>query len=114
MTPYGYACNRQAPAEIRLYEHTDCVTAGVFRQRARTRSDPAFPPERDRAFARAHRTFFNGPASRVRERLFYVVGTNVPAANIIQPAVVRLSHYGIDRAHIFIAGPREFPGRQSR
>ncbi len=97
---YRHTGNREIAAEVRLRENADRVAR---RDLPRRRADAAFPTERNRPGAGAHGALGDGPALRIANRIQDVLGLDVQAANVVQPAIVGLPDDSVYRLHTLVA-----------
>src|SRR5882762_653828 len=94
----------EVASEVGLHHHTHRQATPFFRQPATRRPDSALPAQRYGSPPRAHRTLrhrtFGGAANRAQD-----VGLgDRPRADVVQEAVVRLTHYRICRPDVLVAG----------
>ena len=83
-----------AAAVVRLYEHTDRVSAVFLFQDARRRTRSSFEPMRDHAGSSADISFGDRTALRRVDRLEGMLLLHVKSIDVVQKAVIR---FGDDR-----------------
>ena len=88
---------------IGLHQDADRIAAQIGRQHARGSTDTAFPTEADRARTGADTAFFHRTALGAEDGFHHIVGLDMAAADVVEPAVVGFTDNGVDTAHIFIA-----------
>src|SRR6266545_2144473 len=106
-----HTINSKIAAEIRLHQHAHGPATPFFRQLATRRPDPTLPSKRHSAPPRAHRTLRHRAVGGAANRTQDVRLRDWPRANVVQEAVVRLTHYGICRPDVLVAGKAQQPGQ---
>ncbi len=110
LAPHRYAVHREDAAEVRLDEDPQRVAPEPLGQAPRRGADAALPAEGDGAGAGADRALRHGPSGRGPDRGDDVLPAHGKGADVVEPAVVRLAHEGVHRAHAVVAGLGERPG----
>src|SRR5207237_5398379 len=101
--------NREDSAEVGLDERADGVAAEPGGKNSRRGPDPSLPSESRRAGPRPDASLGNGPVLRRFDCGHDVLAHHTPRPDVVQTAVVRFPHDGIDGSDSFIARLRECP-----
>src|SRR5262249_17001188 len=82
-----------AQAVVALDQYAERVAAVLVSELPRGGADPALEAVADHAGAAANHAFLHGPRARSVERLEHVLGLDVEAVDVVQPAVPGLGHH---------------------
>ena len=107
--PDGNSRNGKAATEICLYEDTHHKSALFFRQMARTRADPAFPSEGNRALARPDRALFDRSGTGFLQGALDVFRLDLKTADVVEPPVICFADQRVHAADIFITRKSKDP-----
>ena len=101
--PHLHAVNLEDAAVIGLNEHTDGVFAQRLRQHTRRGAYTALKAEADGACSSAHVALLHRAAMRLADGVDNHLGRDVQAANVVQTAIIGLTHNCIHRADTLVA-----------
>src|SRR5687768_8124051 len=99
----GNAVDLERAAEVALHERADRVSAQLGRQDAGGRADPAFESEAHRPRPGADAPFLDRAGPRITDGCLNMGSIDVPPADVVQPAVVRLTDERVHRSYRFVA-----------
>src|SRR6266705_5004623 len=113
LRPYTYfnrhTIDPEVTTKIRLHQHTHGPATDLRRELPARRPDPAFPPERHGPTARTYCAFGNRAGGGTANGAQDVSLGDRPRADVVQKAVIRLTHHRIRRTHVFVARQRKQP-----
>ena len=99
----------KAATEICLNEDTHHKSALFFRQMARTRADPAFPSEGNRALARPDRALFDRSGAGFLQGALDVFRLDLKTADVVELPVICFADQRVHAADIFITRKSKDP-----
>ena len=99
-----HAVNLENAAIVGLDQHTDGVTAQRSGQHTRRGADATLEAKADGTRSSTHAALFHRTAMRSIDGVDDHLGRDVHAADVVQPAVVGLTHNSVDRALLLVAG----------